>query len=214
MKRKTRKRIIIAVLVAILLIPTTRMTVMAYMAFLYGTIESGGVSALLSSSTEDAAHIYLNNVEEEILDLFYADGGRMLFDEEAKESSTAWMEDGDVAGVYMNSTKTICVYDMPLGTSASIVVHELGHYIDQREERLSETSEFLEIAKKEIENYKVTQLLFEGTKQIYNEFANEGTAHEYFADAFMHYTLRPLYLKIVAPETYQYMKVLVERMAL
>lgn len=89
--------------------------------------------------------------------------------------------------------KTIYIEDRQKAIRKSLI-HEIGHYIDIRENYISDSDTFLDIYEKHSKYSNIAD------KELYNNFSNK----EYFAASFQEYILRSTELKLRNKATYDF----------
>lgn len=95
------------------------------------------------------------------------------------------------------------------GTLQPVIIHEAGHAFDERM-KVSEDEAFRMIVEEEIGNYAEAEAFVMKSSYI-KDSVEDGFFYEYFAETFLDYYAYPLYLKVAAPKTYQYIENIVNQ---
>ena len=107
-----------------------------------------------------------------------------------------------VIGKNKNNERTFEIYVRDKKHMADSVIHEIGHYVDMRDNSLSKTEEFKNIHREEMGKYGETFITHE---------SNYITSDEYFADSFMRcFNDDREIMQKVCPKTYEYIMEVVE----
>lgn len=111
----------------------------------------------------------------------------------AQNLKERYRKDGDTIGIIVYNKSEILIDNREVAESA--VIHEVGHFIDYEENRISESEEFVNI--------------YESEKDAYCEYRftaehNTSESNEYFAEAFLSCVCDPVGMKNACPQTYAY----------
>lgn len=212
-RKYNKKTLLIIALAAVLvaLTPAGRIIVAAEITYMYDTISKESLKAMLSGSTKEACNVYLSAVDEKMVEMFYEDNGKILYGQEATLfTETYWstVASSEDAAAYAPGMNTIVVYDDITTIITPAIVHELGHYIDNKYGVLSSTDKFIAIGEEELDDFTLGTVVTSFRDYVRDDYKTNGGYSEFFAEVFAAYYIHPNFLKAISPKAYTYMEAL------